>query len=480
MSATLLIVDDEPLVRWSLRQHLEAQGHVVLEAETGRDARLEFSKGVDLVLLDVCLPDAHGGELLKALRIADAAPPVILITAHSSVEGAVDAMRHGAFHYLRKPFDLEQVGELVAQALEQSELSRKLRRRRQSSEGNSALERIVGESHAMHRVKRWITRVAESPASTVLLSGESGTGKDLAARAIHDLSDRSAGPFINVTCSALAETLLESELFGHERGAFTDARQQRKGLLEQADGGSVFLDEVSETSVAFQAKLLRFLEEKAFRRVGGTQDIKPDVRIIAATNRNLEQEVANGRFREDLYYRLAVFEVELPPLRQRGGDVELVAADLVARLNLELQRSITRITPAAMDLLRAHTWPGNVRELRNAIERAMLFADGDVLEPTHFAELVSKKEPPVAYQLPPHGVDFAVLEKSLVAQALERCQGNQTRAASLLGMNRDQVRYRIQKFGLDRRVGPRRAHTPPEPDIERFPAFYVDDSSGSN
>src|SRR5690606_2686439 len=180
----------------------------------------------------------------------------------------------------------------------------------------------------------------------------------------------------------------------------------------QADGGSVFLDEVSETSVAFQAKLLRFLEEKAFRRVGGTQDIKPDVRIISATHRNLEQEVANGRFREDLYYRLAVFEVELPPLRQRGGDVELVAADLVARLNLELQRSITRITPAAMDLLRAHTWPGNVRELRNAIERAMLFADGDVLEPIHFAELVSKKEPPVAYQLPPHGVDFAVLEKS--------------------------------------------------------------------
>jgi transcriptional regulator with PAS, ATPase and Fis domain len=246
----------------------------------------------------------------------------------------------------------------------------------------------------------------------------------------------------------LTETLLESELFGHERGAFTDARAQKRGLLEQADGGTVFLDEISETSPSFQAKLLRFLEDKAFRRVGGAVDVRPDVRVIAATNRNLEELVGRGEFRADLYYRLAVLRIELPPLREREDDVALLAAALVERLNGALHKGIGGISPSALEFLRSHAWPGNVRELRNAIERAMLFADGDTLLAAHFAAVAPVHAERTEFRLPAAGVNFTQLERSLVAQALDASRGNQTRAAALLGMNRDQIRYRIHKFGL--------------------------------
>ena len=447
MSGTILVVDDEQLVRWSLRRHLEAQGHTVIEADSGRAARLAFEQGVDVVLLDVCLPDSQGTDLLRAWRAADPAAPVILITAHSTVEAAVAAMQQGAFHYLRKPFNLNEVTNLVVQALERSRLARDVRKLRKGA-SDAGLGRIFGESRSMRRVRELIARVAESPASTVLVSGESGTGKDLVAHAIHDLSQRRSGPFINVTCSALTESLLESELFGHERGAFTDARSQKRGLLEQADGGTLFLDEISETSPSFQAKLLRFLEEKAFRRVGGTTDVRPDVRVIAATNRNLEESVGRGEFRTDLYYRLAVLRIELPPLRDRDDDISLLAAALVERLNAHVPRRIVGLSATALDLLRAHTWPGNVRELRNAIERAMLFADEDTLEPSHFVGLGAGRTAEAGFRLPAAGVDFTDLERSLVTQALEASRGNRTRAAALLGMNRDQIRYRIHKFGL--------------------------------
>lgn len=450
MSGTILVVDDEQLVRWSLRRHLEAQGYAVVDAESGREARRAFDEGVDVVLQDVCLPDSQGIDLLRAFRLADPSPPVILMTAHSTVEAAVSAMQEGAFHYLRKPFDLEEVASLVHTALERSNLARDARRLRRSAAA-AALGRIIGESSEMRRVKDLIARVAASSLSTVLVAGESGTGKDLVAHAIHDMSQRASGPFINVTCSALTETLLESELFGHERGAFTDARTQKRGLLEQADGGTVFLDEISETSPSFQAKLLRFLEAKAFRRVGGTREIRPDVRVIAATNRDLEKSVGEGEFRADLYYRLAVLRIELPPLRDREDDIALLAAALVGTLNGSLNKGIVGISSAALDLLRSHSWPGNVRELRNAIERAMLFADRDMLLAAHFATVAPAQPARADFRLPAAGVDFTELERSLVAQALDASRGNQTRAAALLGMNRDQIRYRIHKFGLKHR-----------------------------
>jgi len=291
--------------------------------------------------------------------------------------------------------------------------------------------------------------VAVSPASTVLLTGESGTGKDLAAKVVHHLSSRAGRPFMNITCSALPEQLLESELFGHERGAFTDARQQKRGLLESADGGTVFLDEIGEMVPALQAKLLRVLEEKAFKRVGGAADVRVDVRVIAATNRNLEEAVAQGKFREDLYYRLNVLPVVLPPLREHPGDIPQLVTYYVAAFAREFRKQVRGVTAEALERLQRHGWPGNIRELRNAVERAVLLAETDRLGPEHFP-MLSARPASSGFELPPNGVSLDELERDLVAQALTRAGGNQTRAAALLGLNRDQIRYRIEKYGLGR------------------------------
>jgi transcriptional regulator with PAS, ATPase and Fis domain len=281
----------------------------------------------------------------------------------------------------------------------------------------------------------------------VLLTGETGTGKDLAAKAVHYNSGRAAGSFVNITCSALPEQLLESELFGHERGAFTDARQQKRGLFETADGGTVFLDEIGEMTAPLQSKLLRFLEEKTFKRVGGLADIRVDVRVVAATNRDLEEEVKTGKFREDLFYRLQVMPIPLPPLRERRGDVPLLARYYIDRFNREFKKRVKGLSPAATTLLEQYQWPGNVRELRNAIERAMLLIDRDRLEPEDFTTLTRSVEAS-QFRLPPDGVNLEDVERQLLTQALERAGGNQSQAAQLLGINRDQVRYRVEKFGL--------------------------------
>ena len=299
----------------------------------------------------------------------------------------------------------------------------------------------------MKTAKALMARVAASPASTVLLTGETGTGKDLAAKAIHYNSGRVGRQFVNITCSALPEQLLESELFGHERGAFTDARQQKRGLFETADGGTLFLDEIGEMTMALQSKLLRFLEEKAFKRVGGLSDVRVDVRVIAATNRDLDEEVKAGKFREDLFYRLQVMPIMLPPLRARHGDVPLLAAYFIDRFNTEFRKKVRGLSPAATQMLEQYGWPGNVRELRNAIERAMLLTDGDRLEASDLTTL-TRTVSPVQFKLPPEGVNIEEVERVLLVQALERSKGNQTQAAQLLGINRDQVRYRIEKFGL--------------------------------
>ena len=448
--AKILVVDDEPLIRWSLRQAFEKEGYQVLEAKNGEEAITLFDLHVDLVILDYKLPDTDGITVLRAFRDAEPDTPVILLTAHSTIQRAVDAMRDGAYHFITKPFDVEEISALVAKALETTLLRREVRRLR-ADRHDVSVTRIVGESPVMREAKDLLTKFARSPASTVLITGESGTGKDLAARAVHGESDRANGPFMNITCSALPATLLESELFGYERGAFTDAKQQKKGLLEQANSGTVFLDEIGTMDPALQAKLLRFLEDRTFRRVGGTKDIHPDVRVIAATNRNLPEAVRRGEFRDDLYYRLTVLHVHLPPLRERDGDVPLLTKFLIDNFNREFHKQVRGISQSALSTLEAYPWPGNVRELRNAVERAVLLSEEDVLRAEDFRTVTDnsvESGPHGTYKLPPGGVDLQELERDLVIQALKRTRGNQTRAAALLGMNRDQIRYRIEKFDL--------------------------------
>jgi DNA-binding NtrC family response regulator len=446
--ATILIVDDEDLIRWSLRERLQGDGYDILEAGTGREALEQFKEGVDLVLLDYRLPDMDGLSILRELKKVDPDILVILLTSLVSVEVAVEAMKLGAFHFTNKPFNLDDVAGLVGRALETTRLRREVKQLRENEARPYSLRAIVGESPAIEALRQMVAKVAASPASTVLLTGESGTGKDLVAKTIHYSSARASRPFMNITCSALPEQLLESELFGHERGAFTDARLQKRGLLESADGGTVFLDEIGEMVPALQAKLLRVLEEKSFKRVGGAADIRVDVRVVAATNRNLEEQVAKGAFRSDLYYRLNVLPIRLPALREHAEDVPALVSFFIDGFNTEFKKRVTGVSPAAAALLKTYGWPGNVRELRNVVERAMLLAEGSQLEAHDFGALKGGGPSSDPFDLPPTGVNLEELERSLVVQALRRAGGNQTKAAALLGLNRDQIRYRVEKFGL--------------------------------
>jgi DNA-binding NtrC family response regulator len=446
-AATVLVVDDEALLRMSLRERLAEEGYTLLEAATADEAMKCLVSEPDLVLLDFHLPDGDGLSVLRQIKEHSPDTVVIMMTAFSSIESAVEAMKLGAFHYVNKPFDIEEIVLLADKALETTRLRREVRSLRSSQGREYGFDAIIGNSPAMQAVKVLLAKVAASPASTVLLTGETGTGKDLAAKAIHYNSDRANRPFMNITSSALPEQLLESELFGHERGAFTDAKQQKRGLLEAADHGTVFLDEIGEMTPPLQAKLLRFLEEKTFKRVGGLTDIRVDVRVVAATNRSLEEDVMAGKFREDLFYRLQVMPISLPPLRERKGDVPLLASYFVDRYNREFKKRIRGVSPAALSLLEQYYWPGNVRELRNVIERAMLLTANEWIEPDDLT-MLTRRQSAAQFQLPPEGVSLEEVERQLLTQALERTGGNQTQAAQLLRLNRDQVRYRIEKFGL--------------------------------
>ncbi len=451
MKEKILIVDDERLVRQSLEKELSAQGFAVISADNGAAAiALVQEESPDLLLLDLRLPDLNGIEVLKRIRETDKNLVVLIMTAYGSIDTAIAAIRAGAYDYLTKPFDLETVHLAVRQALEASTLKKKVAFFRTRQNVRFGLHRVVGESPVMKSVRQIIRQIAQSEASTVLLEGESGTGKDLVARTIHTESSRCGDPFVEINCSTLHETLVESELFGHERGAFTDAKVRKVGLLELAEGGTLFLDEIGDMNPALQAKLLSVIENKRFRRLGGVKDLSADVRFIAATNKNLSAAVQKGDFRQDLFYRLKVFPITLPPLRERISDLPLLIDFFLEDLQKEFKNKIHGVSPEAHRLLNGYAWPGNLRELRNVLERAFILCNGETIEVEHLPpELVcpapSVLEEPSLFKLPPQGVPLAAVEGHLIRQALERSGGNQVRAAKLLGISRDVLRYRMKK-----------------------------------
>jgi DNA-binding NtrC family response regulator len=456
---TVLLIEDEPVVRSALRNQLVREGYEVEETDRIAPAR-ERATGPSpsLVLLDLQLPDGNGLDLLPDLRRAWPETPVIVMTGHGSIEIAVDAMRQGAANFVQKPINYTEISLAIRQARETYRLRARVAENQSRLRERYGFENIVAVSDAMKRVvdqARIVVR--ESRATTILILGESGTGKGMLASAMHFASLRASQPFLKVTCSAIPETLLEAELFGHERGAFTDAKERRRGVFEAADGGTVFLDEIGDMPPTLQAKLLGILEDKSFRRIGSQHPVHVDVRVVAATHRDLARAVDEGRFRQDLFYRLNVVPITIPPLRERREDIIPLARFFLHELNRSLGRRFDSISPDAEDRLVSHSWLGNVRELRNAIERAMLFAssgrlcaDDLFLDAGVRPRTEARAEPAVAtrFTLPPDGVDLEQHEMELVRQAMERTGHNQSRAAALLGLSRDQIRYRLEKMGL--------------------------------
>ncbi len=467
-TAKVLVVDDERMIRWSIEQTLREAGYEVAVAETAAEGMTLFRQLLpEVVFLDVRLPDEDGLTVLKRIKEESGQDTaVIVMTAFGEIRTAVEAMRTGAYDYLKKPFDFEEIEVITGKALETTHLRREVDELREERRKSAGVQDIVGESASMRQVMELLDKVAQSDAATVLLRGENGTGKDLLARAIHFRSHRADGPFIDVSCTAMPETLLESELFGHEKGAFTDAKAVKRGLLELADGGTVFLDEIGDMPLVSQAKLLKVLETRQFKRLGGVIDHRVDIRVIAATNRDLDAAVREGRFREDLYYRLKVIPIVLPPLRERLDDVPLLLDHYMRKYNADFRKNFRRVSPEALRLLMAYSWPGNVREVRNLVERIMILEQGDTILPEHLPQEITTFDatrgqsepvrPPqpepgpagVQFRLPPAGICLDDVEQDFVRQALEAAGGNQTRAAQLLSISRDQLRYRMQKFGL--------------------------------
>ncbi len=454
-TARILVVDDEKLIRWSVGERLQRDGYEVIAAESGERAlEVVAASAPDVMLLDVRLPGIDGLTTLQRALALHPDVSVLMMSAHSTVDIAVEAMKHGAVDFLVKPFPFQSLDAAVQRALAAARTRRQIAaltsERRNAVDALSAL---VGQSAAMENVRGMASRLSASDATTVLVEGESGSGKEVVARAIHFGSARADRPFLQVNCAALPEHLLESELFGHERGSFTDAHTQKRGLFESAEGGTVMLDEIGDLHPGGQAKLLRLLESKTFRRVGGVNELRADVRVLAATNVNLEERVAEGRFRADLFFRLNVVRLRVPPLREHPEDIPLLTAHFVARFNQEMKRQVRGVAPAAMDLLQAHQWPGNVRELRNVVERAfILHASVDELRPEHLPPELrreqARKPEKLAPAVPAEGLVLEDVEKRLISEALEVSSGNQSKAARLLGISRDTLRYRLKKHGM--------------------------------
>jgi DNA-binding NtrC family response regulator len=469
---TVLVVDDEKLVRWSLRQKYEEWGFTVLEAESGAAAlRMAHSGNPGLILLDVRLPDLSGLEVLERLKDAGDASAVIMITADPQLDDVKAAIKLGAFDFIGKPIDFDELHVTTQNALEATRLRSEVESLRSEMQRRVGYRDVVAMSKKMSELMGFVRKVAASEASTILIQGESGTGKDLIAKAIHYQSSRQDKPFVAINCSAIPETLMEAELFGHEKGAFTDAKAMKKGLFEIADRGTLFLDEIGELSPFLQAKLLRVLEDQVIRRVGGVKDMQADVRVIAASNRDLERAVQEGHFRQDLFYRLAIISIYIPPLRERKEDILPLVEFFIEHYNKKFRKSIRGIGEDTRRLLLNHDWPGNVRELKNAIERAMILEDEPVLRPAYLPFSVAQQHAHVTafehmspsagpstalangrslprLSIPDGGTSLEEVERALVEMALRQASGNQTHAAKLLDISRDALRYKMKKFGL--------------------------------
>lgn len=449
MMRRVLIADDEKNMRWVLGQALSAEGYEVIEAEDGKEVLAAVNEQPpDLMVLDHKMPAPDGMEVLRRLRAKGYNFPIIMLTAHGNVASAVDAMKAGASEYLTKPFDLEELKISIEKALKVSELAAEVTRLREELDKDYDVEGIVAADPTMLGILETTRKVAPTNA-TVMIYGESGTGKELVARALHTLSERSAKPFVSVSAGALPETLLESELFGYEKGAFTGAMQAKPGRFELANGGTLFLDEIGDISPNVQVKLLRVMQERTFERLGGTRQIEVDVRVVAATNRDLQQLIADGEFREDLYYRLNVVPITLPPLRQRPSEIPLLTAHF-----LEKQKAGAKhISAEAMKLLIEYQWPGNVRELENTIERIAILSRNDEIG---VEDLPSEVRAGVAmcspgdrcFVLPESGISLEEVELDFMRQALERTGGTTPKAAKLLGLTTKTLEARMEKFGL--------------------------------
>ncbi len=453
----ILVVDDEKSLREVMSIMLKRAGYAVTEAADGEEAIGQVNKEIfDLVITDLRMPKADGMDVLKAVKSFSPDTVVLVVTAFGTADSAVEAMKHGAFDYLTKPFQVDEVQLIIRNALEKRRLSTENMLLRREMASQSSFARIVGHSDAMRKVFDVVRKVADSK-SNVLICGESGTGKELVARAIHYNSARSAMPFVAVNCSAVPETLLESELFGHMKGSFTGAVANKAGLFEVANGGTIFLDEIGDTTPTIQVKLLRVIQEREFRRVGGNQDMKVDVRIVAATNRDLEKAVADGSFREDLYYRLDVIPIRLPPLRLRTGDIPLLVTHFLERFAEESGKPAPILTPEAIQVLLSHEWRGNVRELENLIERVVAFSTGVPVTETDVRGWLHRAVTPQQTQglptdIPDEGIDLEGLingiEKDLLMKALERSKWVKKKAARLLKLNTRSFRYRLEKYAI--------------------------------
>jgi two-component system response regulator AtoC len=468
----IMIVDDERLVRWSLRQKCEEWGYHVIEADSGEPAlKLAQHESPDLVLLDVRMPDLTGIEVLDQLKKSGDARAVIMITADPQLDDVKAALKLGAYDFVGKPVDFDELRVTIKNALEATSLRAEVQSLRGEVRRDAGYNSVVSVSPKMIELMNFVRKVASSEATTILIQGESGTGKDLIAKAIHYESSRHEKPFVAINCSAIPETLMEAELFGHEKGAFTDAKQMKKGLFEAADGGTLFLDEIGELSPLLQAKLLRVLEDQVIRRVGGIKDMQVDVRVIAASNRDLEKAVREGQFRQDLYYRLAIIAIFIPPLRDRKEDILPLVDFFIDRYNRRFKKSIRGVTDDTRRLILTHNWPGNVRELKNTIERGMILEDEPFLRPVYLPfsvgesggrtvfertspsdggqTLPNRRTLPRLY-IPEGGTSLEEVEHHMVELAMRQANGNQTHAAKLLDISRDALRYKLKKFGLIR------------------------------
>ena len=472
----VLIVDDDSSMRYSLNRMLEGQGLLISSAKNGAEA-LErfFAENPDLVVMDIKMPGQSGLDVLKQIKERDAKALVILMTAFGTTETAIEAMKFGAFDYILKPFDIPQMRSLVERALEVSRMMKKMVSYPDRPEGEVAGEAIVGSSAAMQEIYKMIGQVAPTGV-TALLRGESGTGKELVARAIYHHSSRADKPFLPVNCAAIPETLLESELFGHEKGAFTGALTRRIGKFEQCNGGTLFLDEIGDMTPATQAKILRVLQDQQFERLGGSERITTDVRLIVATNKDLEKAIREGSFRQDLYYRLKVVTLHLPPLRERPEDIPELVRYFLQRFGPQINRNVSDIAPRALEKLMRYRWPGNVRELENVVQRALVIGKGNTLLPEDFfleglePEITGPKEQmdfeerlqvlmdPVFKELAQHAKRshdadvMSTVEKILIKRALQETKGNQVQAAILLGISRNTLRSKIERYRIKKDV----------------------------